>query len=227
MKNRSLFLPLSIALFACGSSQVAGTIVDGAAIDAPDRLVAQAPLADDASAVGEFDGAGDPGDAGDLPTSSDGAAAADGGSSGETVGTGNITAPAQGPRPSQAAAVGGAPFVLVKNWDFGTNGTIRGTSDLIAEFQFHDQFSTIANGTKYGGVIVAPTKATSIGNLSSNLNLPNNTQPVEDPSRPTRLYTADTIQCRVQPLAASQTTCSATKHDVGVGSFFAKLAVML
>jgi hypothetical protein len=156
---------------------------------------------------------------GDVAPSNDGSPV---NGSGETVGTGDINAPAMGPGPSLASTVGGAPFVLVKNWDFGTQGTIRGTSDLVAEFQFHDQFGTIANGTHYGGVIVAPTQSTAIGNLDPALNLPNNTQPVEDPSRPTRIYTADTIQCVLQPLSATQTTCTATKHDVGAGSLVAK-----
>jgi hypothetical protein len=31
-------------------------------------------------------------------------------------------------------------------------------ADLEAEFQFHDQFKTIANGTNYGSVIVASCK---------------------------------------------------------------------
>jgi hypothetical protein len=77
----------------------------------------------------------------------DGAPGSADAASGQTVGTGDINAPAKGPGPSLASTIGGAAFTLVKNWDFGTSGTIRGTSDLVSEFQFHDQFGTIANGT--------------------------------------------------------------------------------
>jgi hypothetical protein len=116
--------------------------------------------------------------------------------------------------------VGGAPFVLVKNWDFGTNGTIHDVSTLTSEFQFHDQFGTIANGTNYGAVIVAPTSATAIS--ASNLGLPNNMQPVEDPTRPNREFTADTLKAYVRPLSATQTTCTVSSHDAGNGSLVAK-----
>jgi hypothetical protein len=139
---------------------------------------------------------------------------------GETVGTGKLTEPALGPAPMAGANVTGAPFVLVKNWDFGAAGTIRSMDDLIAEFQFHDQFNTIANGTNYGSVTVAPTSATAIS--ASNLGLPNNRQPVEDPARPYREFTTDSITTHVLPLSPSDTTVSATAHDTGNGSFTAK-----
>ena len=138
----------------------------------------------------------------------------------QTVGTGDIGKPAVGPPPTDAAKVGGAPFVLVKNWDFGTSGTITGTAELVSEFQFHDQFGTIANGTKYGAVIVAPNAATAIS--ASNLGLPNNMQPVEDPARPTREFTATSMKAYVRPLSASQPTCTVTAHNAGNGSIVAK-----
>lgn len=212
----------------------ARTVVDGSS-ERGANSVLDGPATGDGS-MAMSDGGGDGGGARDA-TRADGAEAGvisvDGGgdssppasadaTSGETVGTGDINAPAAGPTPSLAATIGGPSFVLVKNWDFGTAGTIRGTSDLVAEFQFHDQFGTIANGTHYGGVIVAPTQASAIGNLDPGLNLPNNTQPVEDPSRPTRTFTADTIQCVLQPLSATQTTCTVSNHDVGAGSLIAK-----
>jgi hypothetical protein len=171
--------------------------------------------------IGATSGSGSGGDAA-AGAGEDGASGSADAAPGQTVGTGDINAPAKGPGPSLASTVGGAAFTLVKNWDFGTGGTIRGTSDLVSEFQFHDQFGTIANGAHYGGVIVAPTQASAIGGLDSSLNLPNNAQPVEDPSRPTRVYTADSIQCVLQPLKASQTTCSVSSHDVGAGSLVAK-----
>ncbi|HEX4448876.1 MAG TPA: hypothetical protein VH044_19180, partial [Polyangiaceae bacterium] len=146
----------------------------------------------------------------------------DSGASGgtETVGTGDVSAPALGPAPTDATKVGGASFVLVKNWDFGANGTIKDVASLVSEFQFHDQFGTIANGTNYGAVIVAPDAATAIA--ASNLGLPGNMQPVEDPAHPTRQWTADTLKTYVRPLSASQTTCTVSSHDSGNGSFVAR-----
>jgi hypothetical protein len=115
----------------------------------------------------------------------------DGGPPGpQTIGVGDIGRPAVGPGPSEAGKIGGASFVLVKNWDFGTSGTIKDTNLLISEFQFHDQFGTIANGTNYGAVIVAPTGPTAIQN-----------QPVEDPARPTREWTAQAMRAHVRPLS--------------------------
>jgi hypothetical protein len=139
-------------------------------------------------------------------------------SSGNTVGMGDITKPAIGPAPTES--VGGSAFVLVKNWDFGATGTIKNINDLIGEFQFHDNFGTIANGTNYGAVTVAPTSATAVS--APNLNLPNNRQPVEDPSRPYREFTDDSIRTYVRPLNPSATSVSAGAHDTGNGSFTAK-----
>jgi hypothetical protein len=141
-------------------------------------------------------------------------------SGGQTIGTGDIGKPATGPSPSDANKVGGAPFVLVKNWDFGKSGTIRDTAALVSEFLFHDQFGTIANGTKYGSVIVAPNAATAIS--APNLGLPGDMQPVEDPARPTREWTDGSLKTYVRPLTPSQTTVSASAHDAGNGSFAAK-----
>ena len=139
---------------------------------------------------------------------------------GHSVGTGTIEQPAQGPEPLHGSKVGSGPFVLVKNWDFGSDGTITQMSDLIAEFQFHDQFGTIANGQNYGAVIVAPSAETAI--KASNLGLPNDRQPVEDPARPFREFTPEAIRTYVRPLSPNATSISATKHDAGNGSFMAK-----
>jgi hypothetical protein len=139
---------------------------------------------------------------------------------GTSVGVGTVAEPAQGPEAIHGDKAPGAPFVLVKNWDFGADGTITQMSDLIAEFQFHDQFGTIANGTNYGSVIVAPTADTAI--KAANLGLPNNRQPVEDPDRPFREFTGDAIRTHVLPLSAGQSSISPSKHDAGNGSFMAK-----
>jgi hypothetical protein len=142
---------------------------------------------------------------------------------GETVGAGDITKPALGPAPLQANKVTGAPFVLVKNWNFGANGTIKNIDDLSAEFQYHDQFGTIANGTNYGAVTVAPNAATAVA--ANNLGLPNNRQPIEDPARPNREFTDETIVTYVRPLSASATTVSASAHNTGNGSFTSKFSL--
>jgi hypothetical protein len=138
-----------------------------------------------------------------------------------TIGSGELAQPAVGPAPGVQRKIGGAPFVLVKNWDFGAQGTIRNTQDLIAEFEFHDQFNTIANGTHYGSVIVAPTPETAIS-VTAELGLPDNRQPVEDPKRPVREFTPDTLKAHVLPLSAAQKTVSVKAHNAGCGSLMAK-----
>jgi hypothetical protein len=139
----------------------------------------------------------------------------------QTLGSGDIAQPALGPAPSEAGKLGGAPFVLVKNWDFGTAGTVRGPSELGAEFEFHDQFNTIANGTHYGAVIAAPDAARAIP-VPPSLGVPGNMQPVEDPARPNREWTGLALRAHVRPLTAAQTTVSVAKHDATSGSFMAK-----
>lgn len=141
-------------------------------------------------------------------------------SQGNSVGVGDIAKPAQGPAPTRASKVTGGPFTLVKNWDFGSDGTIAQMSDLIGEFKFHDQFDTIANGTNYGSVIVAPNAETAI--TAKNLGLPNNRQPIEDPARPYREFTAEAIRTHVRSLSPAATSINASKHDAGNGSFMAK-----
>ncbi|HEX4335838.1 MAG TPA: hypothetical protein VH062_07990 [Polyangiaceae bacterium] len=138
----------------------------------------------------------------------------------ETVGTGDPSKPAKGPAPTETTKIGGAPFVLVKNWDFGTDGTITDVASLVSEFQFHDPFGSIANGTNYGAVIVAPDAATAV--VAKNLGLPDDMQPVEDPAHPVREWTASSLKTYVRPLTTSQTTCTVSSHDAGSGSFVAK-----
>jgi hypothetical protein len=137
-----------------------------------------------------------------------------------TIGSGELTQPANGPAPLEAAKLSGMPYTLVKNWDFGTKGTIRNQSDLDAEFQFHDQFGTIANGTNYGAVTVSPSLQDAIG--ASGLGLPHNQQPVEDPANPNREFTADSLLTHVRPLALKLKKVSVKKHNAGNGSFTSK-----
>jgi hypothetical protein len=108
----------------------------------------------------------------------------------------------------------------VKNWDFGHFGTVRDIERLSTEFEYHDQFGTIANGSNYGAVSVAPDAASAI--QSWNLNLPGDLQPVEDPERPYRELTANSLRTFVRPLDPTQDNASASAHNAGSGSFMAK-----
>jgi hypothetical protein len=65
----------------------------------------------------------------------------------ETVGGGTIASPAVGPGPS--SSVFGSNFTLVKNWNFGSGGTVKNIADMNREFYYHDAWNTIANGTNY------------------------------------------------------------------------------
>jgi hypothetical protein len=137
-----------------------------------------------------------------------------------SIGTGDLTRPAHGPAPLEAAKLAGAPYTLVKNWDFGTRGTVRNQIDLDGEFQYHDVFGTIANGTNYGAVTVASTLQAAIDALG--LGLDNNRQPVEDPANPYREFTSDSLLTYVRPLEAKQSKCKVSKHNAGNGSFTSK-----
>ena len=125
-----------------------------------------------------------------------------------TIGGGTLESPAVGPAP--AYGVGGDGFVLVKNWDFGVNGTIRSIADMSANFFYHDQFGTIGNGTKYGAKTLSPDKENAIGG-----------QRVEDPANPVREILADSMKTYLVPLDGA-TTVSPKEYNVGCGSFMAK-----
>jgi hypothetical protein len=137
------------------------------------------------------------------------------------VGVGDLAHPVKGPGPTEVAHLKGEPYHLIKNWDFGKNGTIRDIKDLDAEFMYHDHFGTIANGANYGAVTVASSEQTAISGAAG-LGLPNDRQPVEDPAHPVREWTKNSLLAHVRPLSPSQTTVSAARHDIGNGSFTAK-----
>jgi hypothetical protein len=63
-----------------------------------------------------------------------------------------------GIKPSYLQSVGEG-FILTKNWDFGSNDTIRNMNDMNKEFVYHDQFGTVANGTNYGAVVGSVNKS--------------------------------------------------------------------
>lgn len=128
----------------------------------------------------------------------------------ETAGGGSLSNPAIGPAPTSSAF--GTGYVLVKNWNFGTGGTIRTIADMNREFYYHDQFGTIGNGTNYGAITLAPDSANALSG-----------QPIEDPNNPVRRITADSLKTTLVPLN-NATTVSATQHNVGNGSFMARWA---
>ncbi len=133
----------------------------------------------------------------------------------QTIGTGSTATPAVGPAP--AYGLGGAGCILVKNWDFGSNGTITNNTDLIANFQFHDQHGLAAN-PNYGSDMVAPTSATAISGQ------PYEGKLINGVAVPTvRSYFADYMQTYIVPLGGVTTlTASASPHNAGSGSFQSK-----
>ncbi|MGI4790218.1 MAG: carbohydrate-binding protein [Janthinobacterium lividum] len=128
----------------------------------------------------------------------------------ETIGGGTVTDPAVGPAPS--FGIGGPNMVLVKNWHFGTDGTIKNYTDMNANFQYHDQFNTFNNGFgNYGTNTVAPDKADAL-----------NGQPVEGvDSPPVRQFMEDSLKTFLTPLNGA-TTVDPNQHNAGCGSFVAK-----
>jgi len=127
----------------------------------------------------------------------------------ETIGGGSLASPAVGPAPS--FGIGGTSAVLVKNWNFGSNGTIRNISEMSGEFLYHDQFGSITNGNNYGAKTVASDAANAIAG-----------QPIEGVDCPVvRTFFADSLQTYLQPLNGA-TTVNPTLHNAGSGSFMAK-----
>ena len=127
----------------------------------------------------------------------------------ETVGGGTLSDPARGPAPS--FGIGGPGMVLVKNWHFGTNGTIKNYADMSANFFYHDQFGTVNNGGKYGSNTVSPDDADAVHG-----------QPVEGADcPPVRRFTADSMKTLLVPLG-KVTAVQVRNHNTGNGSFMAK-----
>jgi hypothetical protein len=132
----------------------------------------------------------------------------------ETIGGGTKTSPAQGPAPS--LGTGGTGFVLVKNWNFGSNGTIKNITDLDNNFFYHDNFNQISTGAgQYGALTVASSAATAINGT------PQGNQPIEDPAHPVRSFTTDSIKTYIVPLNGA-TIINPSLHNAGCGSFMPK-----
>jgi fibronectin type 3 domain-containing protein len=126
----------------------------------------------------------------------------------ETIGGGTIANPAVGPAPSYG--IGGSGAVLVKNWNFGTGGTIKTMSDMNNHFLYRDQFNTINNGGNYGASIVAPDAAHALpGQPIEGVNCP-----------PVRAFSTNSLLTYLEPLNGA-TTVSPSAHNVGCGSFMA------
>lgn len=132
-----------------------------------------------------------------------------------TVGGGRVDQPAIGPGPSHGIGEG-KTFVLVKNWDFGQDGTIRNIDEMNEHFQYHDQFGTFANGTKYGSWIVAPST-----DLAITYN--GHQQPVEgvNTDRPVRAFTENSLKTYLVALDGASRV-HPTEQKAGSGSFQAK-----
>ena len=134
-----------------------------------------------------------------------------------TVGSGEINNPAVGPKPAFNYGNDAAGFVLVKNWDFGKNGTIRNMEELTENFQYHDQFGVISNGGgNYGALTVAATEESAIKSKFK--------QPIDikdTNGKPVREFFADSMRTYLIPLNGAQ-ECHPEKYNVGCGSFQAK-----
>jgi hypothetical protein len=61
----------------------------------------------------------------------------------------------------------GTGFTLVKNWNFGADGTVKSIADMSREFLYHDQFGTTANGDNYGSVTASPDASNALGGQRS------------------------------------------------------------
>jgi hypothetical protein len=129
----------------------------------------------------------------------------------ETVGGGTIGSPAVGPAPS--FGIGGAGPVLVKNWNFGSNGTIKNYADLNANFMYHDMWNTIDNGGNYGAAMSSPDTANALAGTN---------QPIEGVNCATlRTWTTDSLKTLLGARDGA-TTISPGQHNTACGSFTAK-----
>jgi len=155
----------------------------------------------------------------------------------ETIGGGTVSSPAVGPAPSYG--IGGPGMVLVKNWHFGADGTIKNQADMNANFLYHDQHKSIANGSNaYGALTVAPDDANAIfpgdvyyyddDGTHKGRGLGTG-QPIEGrDSPPVRQFTADSLKTFLVPLSHATTKVNgvlsvlADRHEVGCGSFMSK-----
>lgn len=130
----------------------------------------------------------------------------------ETVGSGSVYNPAVGPAPAyNYAATSG--MTLVKNWTFGTSGTIKNQADMNQEFLYHEPINqSFNNGWQYGSNTVAPDAANAVGG-----------QPIEGVNTPqVRSFGTDSLKTYLVPVNGATGDADRTKYNVGNGSFMAK-----
>lgn len=127
----------------------------------------------------------------------------------ETIGGGSVLSPAVGPAP--AYGIGGPGMTLVKNWHFGTGGTIKNYADMSANFYYHDQFGTNNNGGKYGANTVSPDFENATGGQA--------TEGKDTP--PVRKFLADSLRTFLVPIG-KVAKVQVWNHNTGNGSFMAK-----
>ncbi len=127
----------------------------------------------------------------------------------ETIGGGTIASPAVAPSP--AYGIGGMGFVPVKNWNFGTNGTIKTYTDLSANFYYHDNFGQFHN-PNVSSSTVSPDAANALTN-----------QPIEgvNTTGPVREFFTDSMKTYYKPLNGA-TTITSTPIVCGTGSIMPK-----
>lgn len=106
--------------------------------------------------------------------------------------------------------IGGAPFTLLKNWDFGTSGNITTFEELEAEFSYYvPVWNTYNLGGQYGTNSVARTAETAIVG-----------QPVDGTTR-YREFTSNSLLCHVRSLVNDSTDVGpAADHNGGNGSIY-------
>lgn len=136
-----------------------------------------------------------------------------------TVGTGKITQPAIGPKPAYNYGNGNKGYILVKNWDFGKNGTIKNMKEMSKNFQYHDQFKTIGNGTHYGALMVAANEESSLKGRIKGYKQPIDKKDTN--GKPIREFFQKSLKTYLIPLRGAK-ECYPKKHNVGSGSFQAK-----
>lgn len=135
----------------------------------------------------------------------------------ETVGGGTLNAPAEGPAP--AYSLGESGFILVKNWNFGTDpgSTITNMAEMSAHFQYRDHYeSIVGGGGNYGSKMVAPDSASAVKG-----------QPVEGQNGvpAVRKIEKESLKTFIVPLNPGATEVSVSKQETGCGSFQAKWAL--
>ncbi len=146
----------------------------------------------------------------------------------ETVGGGTLSAPAVGPAPDYA--IGGPGFTLIKNWHFGTSGTVTNIDDMNDQFLYHDEFGSFNNGSGQYGANIAVPRITGpdspqpvYENLGPGTTKVKTLQPVEftDIAATTRQFMNDSLRTYLIPYTGV-TSFAPSDYKVACGSFMSK-----